>query len=65
MLAAADAALLIGDPALLALEDAQARLDRTEETLLYFDLGYEWMQRTGVPWVSAFWATRGATAERI
>lgn len=65
MLAAADAALLIGDPALLALEDAQARLDRSEETLLYYDLGYEWMQRTGVPWVSAFWAIRGAAAKEL
>jgi chorismate dehydratase len=65
MLATADAALLIGDPALLALEDAQARLDRTDEALLYFDLGDEWMQRTGVPWVSAFWAIRGEAAEKL
>jgi chorismate dehydratase len=65
MLATADAALLIGDPALLALEDSQARLDRTGEILLYFDLGYEWMQRTGVPWVSAFWAIRGAAAKEL
>jgi len=60
MLQAADAALLIGDPALLALEDSQQRFDRTGETLLYYDLGHEWMSRTGVPWVSAFWAVRGA-----
>jgi chorismate dehydratase len=65
MLAAADAALLIGDPALLALEDAQARLDRTDERLLYYDLGDEWMQRTGVPWVSAFWAIRGTAAKEL
>jgi chorismate dehydratase len=65
MLTAADAALLIGDPALLALEDARARLDRTNEALLYYDLGYEWMQRTGVPWVSAFWAIRGETANEL
>ena len=65
MLAAADAALLIGDPALLALEDSQARLDRTGETLLYYDVGYEWMQRTGVPWVSAFWAIRGVAAKEL
>src|SRR5271168_2391587 len=63
MLEAADAALLIGDPALLALEDSQARFDRTGETLLYYDLGHEWMSRTGVPWVSAFWALRGAALE--
>jgi chorismate dehydratase len=65
MLTAADAALLIGDPALLTLEDSQARLDRTGEILLYYDLGYEWMQRTGVPWVSAFWAIRGAVANEL
>ncbi len=65
MLNAADAALLIGDPALLALEDSHGRLDRTGEILLYFDLGYEWMQRTGVPWVSAFWAIRGAAAKEL
>ncbi len=65
MLTAADAALLIGDPALLALEDSQARLDRTGETLLYYDLGHEWMERTGVPWVSAFWAIRGAAAKEL
>ena len=65
MLANADAALLIGDPALLALEDAHARLARTDESLLYFDLGDEWMQRTGVPWVSAFWAIRGEAAKKL
>jgi len=65
MLATADAALLIGDPALLALEDAQSRLERTGKTLLYYDLGYEWMQRTGVPWVSAFWAIRSAAAKEL
>src|SRR5271154_5979756 len=63
MLQAADAALLIGDPALLALEDSRQRFDRTGETLLYYDLGHEWMSRTGVPWVSAFWAVRGAALE--
>ena len=65
MLAAADAAVLIGDPALLALEDSQARLDRGGEALHYYDLGYEWMQRTGVPWVSAFWAIRGEAAKTL
>jgi chorismate dehydratase len=60
MLQTADAALLIGDPALLALEDSQARFERTGEKLLYLDLGQEWLWRTGVPWVSAFWAIRGA-----
>jgi len=63
MLRAADAALLIGDPALLALEDSHARFERTGEELLYLDLGHEWLWRTGVPWVSAFWAIRGAALE--
>jgi chorismate dehydratase len=45
MLAVADAALLIGDPA-LDQEDAIARLD----------LGEEWTRLTGLPFVYAFWA---------
>ncbi len=63
MLDAADAALLIGDPALLALEDREARQQRTSQKLHYLDLGDEWLQRTGAPWVSAFWAVRGAALQ--
>jgi chorismate dehydratase len=55
MLAQADAAILIGDPALLALEDAPARLARTGEPLVYHDLAEEWELATGLPWVSAVW----------
>jgi chorismate dehydratase len=55
MLAACDAALLIGDPALLALEDRTARQERTGEELLYLDLGAEWRKLTGLPWISAVW----------
>jgi chorismate dehydratase len=58
MLAVADAALLIGDPALLALEEKDAREARTSERLLYLDLAHEWHSFTGLPWVSAFWAVR-------
>ena len=58
MLTVADAALLIGDPALLALEDREAREARTGQRLLYLDLAHEWHQFTGLPWVSAFWALR-------
>jgi chorismate dehydratase len=58
MLAACDAALLIGDPALLALEDRDARLQRTGEELLYLDLGAEWHKLAGVPWISAVWGVR-------
>lgn len=45
MLADADAALLIGDPALYAQSDLQR-----------IDLGEEWLSRTGLPFVFAFWA---------
>ena len=47
MLAVADAALVIGDPALDPGQDA-ARLD----------LGEEWLRLTGLPFVFAFWAGR-------
>jgi chorismate dehydratase len=47
MLEAADAALVIGDPALY-FEGEAARLD----------LGQEWRARTGLPFVFAFWAGR-------
>lgn len=60
MLAACDAALLIGDPALLALEDRVARQQRTGEELLYLDLGAEWRRLTGLPWISALWGVREA-----
>ena len=63
MLAAADAALLIGDPALLALEDKEAREARTGEQLLYLDLAHEWHTFTGLPWISAVWAVRSGALE--
>jgi chorismate dehydratase len=47
MLAAAEAALLIGDPALDFEGDAER-----------LDLGEEWRMRTGLPFVFAFWAGR-------
>jgi chorismate dehydratase len=58
MLAACDAAVLIGDPALLALEDRAARQQRTGEELIYLDLGAEWRKLTGLPWISALWGVR-------
>jgi chorismate dehydratase len=58
MLQVADAALLIGDPALYALEDREERERRTGERLLYLDLAREWHTFTGTVWVSAFWAVR-------
>jgi predicted solute-binding protein len=47
MLAVADAALLIGDPALDHETDAPS-----------LDLGEEWTRLTGLPFVYAFWAGR-------
>lgn len=58
MLQAADAAVVIGDPALTALEERIARQERTGEELVYHDLAAEWRQLTGLPFVSAVWATR-------
>jgi chorismate dehydratase len=56
MLALADAAILIGDPALLALEERANRYERTGELLVYHDLAQEWRTLTGLPFVSAVWA---------
>ena len=38
------------------MEDAEARMARTGEDLLYLDLAHEWFGFTGLPWISAFWA---------
>ncbi|MGA6981099.1 MAG: menaquinone biosynthesis protein [Candidatus Sulfotelmatobacter sp.] len=54
MLAACDAALLIGDPAL--------RVDRSRYVTL--DLAEEWIRYTGKPFVFAFWAVRSDVAEQ-
>lgn len=53
MLATSDAALLIGDPALLALEH---RTDFADHT--WIDVASLWRQHTGLPWVAAVWAVR-------
>ena len=60
MLATCDAAILIGDPALIALADRDAREQRTGERLCYIDLAHAWREETGLPWVSAFWAMRNS-----
>ena len=57
MLARADAAILIGDPALFALEERANRFERTGELLVYHDLAQEWQTLTGLPFVSAVWAS--------
>ena len=56
MLEKADAAILIGDPALLALEERANRFERTGEELVYHDLAEEWRALTGLTFVSAVWA---------
>ncbi|MGD0735821.1 MAG: menaquinone biosynthesis protein [Terracidiphilus sp.] len=62
MLDAADAAIVIGDPALLALEERANRYERTHEELVYHDLAEEWQTLTGQPFVSAVWATNAGVS---
>src|SRR5215813_9196929 len=50
MLKIADAALIIGDPAL--------RIDPTTLPYHSYDLGLEWLELTGLPMVFAVWAGR-------
>jgi len=62
MLGSADAAIIIGDPALMALEERANRFERTGEELVYHDLAEEWRNLTGLPFVSAVWgAAHGST----
>lgn len=58
MLAGADAALLIGDPALLAREHRSEIEAATGVPLLWLDLAELWREATGLPWVAAVWAVR-------
>ena len=57
MLQQADAAILIGDPALLALESRDA-IERCVGPCQWLDLAHEWRTRTNLPWVAAVWAVR-------
>jgi len=57
MLTHADAALLIGDPALLA-QETRARIESTVGPCLWLDLAHQWTSRTHLPWVAAVWAVR-------
>jgi chorismate dehydratase len=54
MLAANDAALLIGDPALQV----------SREKYLFWDLAEEWIRFTGKPFVFAFWAITSSAMKR-
>jgi len=58
MLASADAALLIGDPALLAREHRNTIDAASNTPLLWLDLAHLWRELTGLPWVAAVWALR-------
>ena len=55
-----DAAILIGDPALLALED-RAHIESIVGPCTWHDLAHEWHSRTSLPWVAAVWAARPDT----
>jgi len=57
MLRQADAALVIGDPALLALE-AREQIEQAVGPCQWLDLAHEWHTRTLLPWVAAVWAVR-------
>ncbi len=59
MLARADAAVLIGDPALRATLEADAG-----SGLTVHDLGQMWKEWTGLPFVFAVWAARREFADR-
>ena len=72
MIPAADAALLIGDPALLAREQRNAIDAASKTPLLWLDLAHLWRELTGLPWVAAVWAVRpeslapaGLTAQQL
>ncbi|MDE3104745.1 MAG: menaquinone biosynthesis protein [Acidobacteriota bacterium] len=57
MLRSADAAIIIGDPALLAVEQ-RAAIEAAVGPCHWYDLAQQWHQRTGLPWVAAVWAVR-------
>ena len=67
MLDKAEAAVVIGDPALFALEERSNRFERTGEELVYHDLAHEWHSLTGLPFVSAVWCAAQGSAldERV
>ncbi len=62
MLKKSEAALLIGDPALLALEQRE-NIGRFSNCT-WIDVGALWRQHTGLPWVAAVWAVRPGALER-
>jgi len=61
MLTTSDAALLIGDPALLALEEHNRQHHFPDHT--WIDVAKLWRKHTQLPWVAAVWAVRTAALE--
>ncbi len=57
MLGVADAALVIGDPALVAYE-RRVELEGRVGPCAWYDVAEEWGRWTGLPWVAAVWACR-------
>jgi chorismate dehydratase len=57
MLHQADAALLIGDPALLAIENREA-IEQKLGPCTWIDIAEQWTAHTHLPWVAAVWAVR-------
>ncbi len=62
MLERCDAALLIGDPALLALEERDRGGNFAACT--WIDIAGWWIRETGLPWVAAVWAVRRKALRR-
>jgi chorismate dehydratase len=58
MLRQADAAILIGDPALLALENRTTIEKALKHECTWHDLAHLWHACTNLPWVAAAWAVR-------
>ena len=65
MLDRADAAIVIGDPALMALEERSNRMERSGEELIYRDLAQEWRALTGLAFVSAVWSAGTACSSPL
>lgn len=64
MLDHAEAAIIIGDPALMALEERANRFERSGEDLVYHDLAEEWRRLTDLPFISAVWGIRSSNTAR-
>lgn len=66
MLQTSDAALLIGDHALLALEDREGNQHAfaREAGYTWIDVAELWRQHTDLPWVAAVWAVRPEALDR-